>query len=144
MKLFFDANILMDIAYEERPLSKESSKLYSCLIQNISTYEIYTSCDLITTLYYVLRKQMGNVKVLQQIKLINHIIKVVEFGNNEVDEAIFLMEHNEKFSDLEDTIQFVMAKKERCDYIVSNDKGFFSHDIPVLTSAEALKEICQL
>ena len=53
------------------------------------------------------------------------------------------MEKNEKFKDLEDTIQFVMARKERCDYIVTNDKGFYSHEVPLLSSIEALKIICK-
>jgi len=52
------------------------------------------------------------------------------------------MEKNENFSDLEDTIQYVMARKERCDYIISNDKEFFSHDVPLLSSSRALDVIC--
>lgn len=53
------------------------------------------------------------------------------------------MEKNEAFSDLEDTIQFVMARKERCDYIVSNDKSFYSTDVPLVSSIEALDIICK-
>jgi predicted nucleic acid-binding protein len=68
----------------------------------------------------------------------NKTIKVIEFGNQEIDEAIYLMEKNENFIDLEDTIQFVMARKERCDYIITNDKGFYSHEVPLLSSMEAL------
>ncbi|MCH9741476.1 MAG: ribonuclease, partial [Epsilonproteobacteria bacterium] len=71
--------------------------------------------------------------------IINSIINVIEFGNQEIDESIYLMEKNKEFSDLEDTIQFVMARKERCDYIVTNDKGFYSHEVPLLSSAEALE-----
>jgi len=142
-RLFLDANILIDITYDSRPFSQESSELYAYLVQNLDKFELYTSCDLLTTVYYVLRKQFPNKQVLEKIKLMNRIIHVIEFGNQEIDEALYLMEKNEAFSDLEDTIQFIMARKERCDYIVSNDKNFHSTDVPLVSSVEALKMICK-
>lgn len=141
-KIFLDANILIDITFESRPFSKESSELYAYLVKNSDKYRLYTSCDLLTTVYYILRKQFDKKSVLEKIKIINKVINVIEFGNKEIDEAIYLMEKNENFSDLEDTIQYVMARKERCDYIISNDKGFFSHDVPLLSSSRALDVIC--
>jgi predicted nucleic acid-binding protein len=142
-RLFLDANILIDITYDSRPFSQESSQLYAYVVQNLDKFQLYTSCDLLTTVYYVLRKQFPNKQVLEKIKLMNKIIHVIEFGNKEIDEALYLMEKNEAFSDLEDTIQFIMARKERCDYIVSNDKRFHSTDVPLVSSVEALDIICQ-
>ena len=80
---------------------------------------------------------------MDQIKRISQIITIIEFGNKEVNEAIELMQKNKKYVDLEDTIQYVMARKERCDYIITNDKHFASGDIPMLSSQEALKEFSQ-
>jgi len=140
IKIFLDANILLDITYDSRPFSKESSKLYAHLVQNLDTYKLYTSCDLLTTIYYVLRKQFKTKIVLEKLKILNQLMTIIEFGNQEVDEAIYLMEKNEKFTDLEDTIQFVMARKERCDYIITNDKGFYSHETVLLTSTKAIVE----
>ena len=142
IKLFLDANILIDISDDERPFSKESAMLFTHLVQNSQKYKICTSCDLITTVYYLLKKPLGRKNSLEKLKIMNRIIDVIEFGNKEVDEAIYLMEKNEKFSDLEDTIQFVMARKERCDYIITNDKGFYSHEVPLLSSVEALDVLC--
>ena len=144
IKVFLDANILIDITYEGRPCSKESSELYAHLVQNSQKYQLYTSCDLLTTVYYILRKQFNKELVLEKIKLMNKIIHVIEFGNQEIDEAIYLMEKNSNFTDLEDTIQFVMARKERCDYIVSNDIGFYSHDVPLFGSEEMLEILRKL
>lgn len=53
-KLFLDANILIDIADDARPTSHDSAKLFSYLMQNSKHFELYTSCDLITTVYYLL------------------------------------------------------------------------------------------
>jgi len=143
IRVFLDANILIDITYDSRPFSQQSSALYAHMVQNLERYELYTSCDLLTTVYYVLRKQFDNKTVLAKLKIMNSIINVIEFGNKEIDEAIYLMDMNSKFTDLEDTIQFVMARKVRCDYIVTNDKGFYSHEVPLLSSERALEEICK-
>ncbi len=137
-KIFLDANILIDISDDSRPSSQESATLFRYLIQNSQKFKLYTSCDLITTIYYLLKKPLGKKKSLEQLKIMNRVIKVIEFGNAEVDEAIYLMEKDEKFIDLEDTIQFVMARKKHCDYIITNDKNFYSYEVPLLTSSEAL------
>jgi len=139
IKIFFDANILIDISDNTRPSYKNSKALLDDLMDNIEQYIFYTSCDLLTTVYYILRQKLTKVEALSQIKLMNQLIKVIEFGNNEISEAIELMERNEKYTDLEDTIQYVMARKEKCDYIITNDKNFAVGDVPVLSSEEALK-----
>ena len=143
-KVFLDANILIDIVDSSRPNSLKSSELFTCLIEQMEEYELYTSCDLMTTVYYILTKQIKKDEVLQQLKVLNQIITVVEFGNAEIDEAIYLMEKNVNFKDFEDTIQFIMARKAFCDYIVTNDKKFFSHELVLLSSQKALEEICRL
>lgn len=107
-------------------------------MQNSKNFELYTSCDLITTVYYLLKKPLGKKKSLEQLKIMNSVIRVIEFNNKEIDEAIYLMEKDSNFGDLEDTIQYVMARKERCDYIITNDQEFYSYEIPLLSSAKAL------
>jgi predicted nucleic acid-binding protein len=139
MKVFLDANILVDIVDNSRVLSKESAQLFEFFIQNDENYELYTSCDLLTTVYYLTKKPLGKVNALQQIKIFNQTIYVIAFANDEIDEAITLMERNMKYFDLEDTIQYVMARKEKCDYIITNDKKFASGDVPVLSSKSALE-----
>jgi len=143
-KIFLDANVLIDIYDDARPYSQESSQLFTYLVQHRNHYMLFTSCDLVTTVYYLLRKQLDKKTVLEKLKIMNKIITIIDFSNEEIDEAIYLMEKNNKFSDLEDTIQFIMARKVRCDYIVTNDKGFYSQDIPFFCSQEALEVICNI
>jgi len=139
MKLFLDANILVDIVDNSRVFSKEGAVLFKMFIEQSDNFELYTSCDLLTTVYYLTKKPLGKVNALQQIKIFNQTISVIAFSNDEIDEAITLMERNMKYSDLEDTIQYVMARKEKCDYIITNDKSFASGDVPVLSSKSALE-----
>jgi len=139
IKIFLDANVLVDILDGTRESSRESGELFARLVQGRNKYLLYTSCDLLTTIYYFTKKPLGKNRALEKIKTINQIMKVVAFGNSEIEEAIILMQRNEKYTDLEDTIQYVIARKEKCDYIVTNDKLFASGDIPLLSSREALK-----
>jgi len=44
------------------------------------------------------------------------------------------MKSHKNFKDLEDTIQFIMAKKVGCDLILSNDKGFVSEGVNLMES----------
>jgi predicted nucleic acid-binding protein len=49
------------------------------------------------------------------------------------------MKENKKNKDLEDTLQYILAKKENCDLIISNDENFYADDIEVISSEEFLK-----
>ena len=140
-KIFLDANILIDILDAKRPLSRESATLFEFLVRGVKEFTLYTSCDLLTTIYYFTVKPLGQEEALSKIKKLNKVIRVIEFGNKEVAEAIELMERNRKYNDLEDTIQYVMARKQKCDYIITNDKHFASGDVPILSTKEALKEL---
>ena len=139
IKIFFDANILIDVSDMSRPSYAESRALLDMLLDHIDNFAFYTSCDLMTTIYYVLRQKLNKKEALSQIALINKLMVVVEFGNDEIEEAVKLMEENDKYTDLEDTIQYIMARKATCDYIITNDKCFVSDEVPVLTSTSALE-----
>ena len=141
IKLLIDANIFVDVTDGSRKSSASSIAFMDRMFDHMDRYKLYTSCDLITTIYYITRKNLDNHGALQQIKLISKFISIVEFGNKEVDEAIELMERNDKYKDLEDTIQYVMARREKCDYIITNDVDFASGDVPVLSSGEALTRL---
>lgn len=133
-RVFLDANIILDMYDENRPFHKESAKAISILIKE-KDVEIFTSCDIITTLYYVLSKR-GKREALDSILDVNELCTVIEFANKEIEQSCQLMKSNKKFKDLEDTIQYVMAKKVGCDLILSNDKGFVSEDLVLMGSGE--------
>jgi len=134
-KVFLDANILIDIAGVKRPMHQQSLALLRWLIQHKVT--LFTSCDIITTIYYINAKE-DREQALRNIMNINTLCSVIEFSNDEIDQTCQLMLQEPEYKDLEDTIQYVLALKEGCELIVSNDKAFFSKEIPVLSSTEFL------
>ena len=134
-KVFIDANIIVDL-FEDRPYSLYSTSAVGKLVG--LGVELLTSCDLITTIYYILSKA-DKEKALNYIEDSTSVFTLIPFSNKEVIEAVNLMKNNSNFKDLEDTIQYVLAKKENCNLILTNDKKFFSPDIKVLTA----KEVCE-
>ena len=136
--LFLDANIILDFFDNARPSSTHSSKFFEYVLQE--NYKLYTSCDIITTLYYVSAKQ-NKAQALTNIQNINKILSIIEFSNEEVEKTCALMMQDKEYTDLEDTIQYLLAKKANSDYIISNDKSFTSKDIKLLNSKEFCEEL---
>jgi len=137
-KVFLDANVIADTYDENRHTCLESQKALTTLLNNPSI-EIFTSCDIITTLYYILSKK-GKADALDIIIQVNEICTVIDFANKEILESCLLMKADLKYKDLEDTIQYVMAKKVGADLILSNDKGFVSGDIELLSTPDFNKK----
>lgn len=130
-RIFLDANILIDSIDNQRPMHHRSITLiHFCLDQGIP---IFTSCDIVTTVYYLSAKK-NKLRALNEIAKINRFCKIIDFSNDEVEETCDLMAQNSDFKDLEDTIQYILAKKAGCDCIISNDKNFLSPDIVLMNS----------
>jgi predicted nucleic acid-binding protein len=132
-KVFLDANILVDFADSDRAMHTFARELIMSLLN--MEIELCTSCDIITTIYY-LRAKNDKACALDEVSKINQFCTIIEFSNKEVEYTCKLMQKDSDFCDLEDTIQYVLAKKSLCDAIVSNDKNFISKDIKLMSSGE--------
>ncbi len=133
--VFLDANVLFDLCITDRPFHESSVRAVKSLLEN--GYELYTSSDFITTIYYVLSKILKDKeKVLDLIEDMVSYTTLVGFSNGEVKKAIELMSEDKNFRDLEDTLVYVLAKRENCNLILSNDSSFYSPDIQVISSEE--------
>jgi predicted nucleic acid-binding protein len=134
MRVFLDANILIDKFDSTRIFHKFSDKSFEYMLLS-GSIDVFTSCDIITTLYYIGSKK-DKKQILHDIRAVNKTLEVIKISNKEIEETCELMINDNNYKDLEDTIQYIMAKKENCDLIISNDKNFISKDIKLLTSEE--------
>ncbi len=73
-KVFVDANVILDLFIPDRPFSEYSILVIDRLIEKKT--ELFTSCDLITTVYYVLTKA-GKDKALKSIEVANEIFNLI-------------------------------------------------------------------
>jgi len=136
-RIFLDANVLIDVYDDTRPFARESQLAVASLLAR-EEVELFTSCDIMTTLYYLYaRKNRQN--ALDWIEEINSYCTIIEFANAEVTQSCRLMRDNPAFDDLEDTIQYVMARKIEADLILSNDAEFASEEIEVMTTEAYVK-----
>ncbi len=137
--VFLDANILIDIYDSTRSYHEYSYRTVEYLIKN--GVDIYTSSDIITTVYYILKKQFP--EVLKYLKKLSIICNLVGFTNVQLDKAIDLIEQNDKLVDLEDVLQYISAKEIGCDLIISNDINFPKLEIEILTSKDFYTNIIE-
>jgi len=136
-KIFLDANVIVDIYDDTRTFYSYSIKALEYIFEN-EEIELFTSCDIVTTIYYLLAKRNKEL-ALDAVIDINDACHIIEFGNLEVIKSCKLMKENKKFRDLEDTIQLVMAQKVDADLILSNDQAFVSDSIEVMST----KALCE-
>ena len=49
------------------------------------------------------------------------------------------MRENPLYTDFENTLQYVLAKKQNCELIISNNKNFYSDDLALMSSEDFYK-----
>jgi hypothetical protein len=135
-KVFVDANVILDIFDNSRRFSSYSIKAIDYLLSK--NVRLLTSGDLITTIYYVLAKNNKNT-AFESVKLAVNYFDLISFSNPEILKTIKLMETDKNYQDFEDALQYILAKINKCDIILSNDSGFVGKDIKILNTGSFCK-----
>ncbi len=124
MKIFVDTNIFLDIALQREKLN-EALMIFKSVKSGI--FEGVIADITIVNIDYISRKAEGDVRAyLQAIEKSFSIVG----ANNAIVKASLALANK----DLEDNIQYLLAKELSCDCIVSNDKSFYKGEIEVLNS----------
>ena len=126
MKIFLDANIILDLIDLDRNNYQKSKKRTALYITNGD--ELYTSCDIFTTIYYVASKKIEHQKLLEELEKILTFVEILPIDINTITKAMQISKTT-KQKDLEDILQYTCAKDNNCQLIVTNDKNFYSPDI---------------
>ncbi|MBO0612926.1 type II toxin-antitoxin system VapC family toxin [Thiothrix fructosivorans] len=133
-RIFVDANVINDIFDAKRRFHEASYQcLEYCLEQGLT---LVTTCDIVTTVYYITAKSQDRAKALDALEQVNAIFEIVPFGNNQLADAITLMQQDTDYTDLEDTVQYVLATQAGCDIILSNDAGFVAKNLTLMSSTD--------
>ena len=130
MKIFIDTNIFLDLILQ-REYSKEATIILNAVSENM-----FTGIVLDITLLnidYIAKKQVVDIRKF--IGTINNLFNVVG-ANNDIFKGAIEIENR----DLEDNIQYLVAKKSHCDAIVTNDKNFYQGNISLLSSSAFIVE----
>lgn len=135
MKLFLDANVVLDLLLKRQPffdhiaeiVTKAENKNVALCLSSVSFVNVnYIAC-----------KFTDKKKVLESLKKLRILLDVTSVSEAEIDQALY-----SKFNDFEDAVQYYTALKNNCDYIITRDlKDFKNSEIPALSPAEFLASI---
>lgn len=130
--VLLDTNIVLDLFDKDRASSENSLAKVKELMHSNAT--LYVNSDTLTTAFYILRNQK-KVSFKESLYAIRETINICDLISIELPDVDFALELCEDetldFSDYEDAVQYVCAKKIEADMIVTNDKKFVSEDIEI-------------
>ncbi|EJF06417.1 putative nucleic acid-binding protein, contains PIN domain [Thiovulum sp. ES] len=131
MKLFLDTNILLDLIQNRKEV--QNAKAIINAVKK-GFFEGSTALITLTNIDYIVKKQ--NIDSLKFIEFINSNFKILDGSNEEVFKALKIENR-----DFEDNIQIAIAKKYKCEVIITNDKKFPKNQgIEVLNSEEFIEK----
>ncbi|MDQ7046709.1 MAG: PIN domain-containing protein [Sulfurovum sp.] len=137
-KIFLDANILLDMIDKDRGnIEKSRDLIYRALMKDIL---LFTSCDILSNVYYVANRKLEKVEVIQEIDRMLEIFDIVPIDNTLAQKAMKMNVLDIRL-DFEDLLQSVCAEEASCDLIVTNDKQFVSGLVQHVTLDKALELI---
>jgi len=126
MKIFVDTNIFLDL------ILKRENFHDALLVFNAIEKNLFSGVVLDITILnidYIAKKQVKDIK--EFIQLINKNFSVGGVSNEMILQALEIQNN-----DFEDTLQYLSAKDNDCDCIITNDKNFYKCDIETLSSTE--------
>ena len=131
-KIFFDANILLDILIPNRPNHLKAMKVYSIVCER---YDVFASSEnILTTIEYIASKNGTDCEVVW--KFFNSLKQNFELYNfSEIlDESLEIYHHackNKEKIDFEDLLQLESAIKNSCQVFLTEDKGIGKLDVAI-------------
>lgn len=133
--LFLDSDVLLDWLLKSEPFSSFTQTLINESIGN--DFKINTSTLVIANINFVLSKHTNIVSARYHLKKLVKLITILPFESDIMDLALA-----STFHDFEDSIQFFIAEKFKCDAIITrNIKDYKKSTIPVLTAEQFLRTI---
>jgi predicted nucleic acid-binding protein len=126
-RVLFDTNVVLDVLLDRQPYVEASAAAWAAVETGIS--EGMLAAHAVTTIHYLVRKEMGNIKARRIITAILRVFGVAAVDSAVVQEALQL-----PFSDFEDAVTAAAARLAGCECIVTRDpKGFRGSPVRSLT-----------
>lgn len=135
MKIFLDTNIIIDLVLNRHPWVRYELVLFELSRQKKLSLAVSDISFL--NLAYAVRKVMSPDDIYAAMTDLLKYMDVAAAGGSVIRSAVSL-----RWKDLEDCVQYLVARKESADYIITRDlAGFSLSDIPVMTPVEFLSII---
>jgi predicted nucleic acid-binding protein len=132
--IFVDTNVLVGGYSDDVRFQKDSQCLH--YLYSIVGKRLYISSLSVAQLIAIFQKKKSNEDIVRIVKELQHRFNIIDFTTKDIDAALVA-----NGADIEDNIQFVLAKKQKCYIIVTNNyKDYrFLQGIQVLRPAKIRK-----
>ena len=132
MKVFLDANVLIDVVQNRSDFVEASSKVLQLGLDG--ECELCASDITFTTVSFYARKNRTQAQLYEVLQSLRDFIDIAPSGKTAIDWAL-----QQKSKDFEDAVQYYTALRSGSEYIVSrNTRDYPYNDIPVVTPLEFL------
>ena len=118
MNLFFDTNVLLDVALRREPYFAASETV---LTDGIENHTCFLSWHTVSNLSYILGKLEGKEAALLFIRNITSVCRIAPIEHSDLENAF---SHNQ--GDFEDAMQIASALACNAELIVTRDPAGFS------------------
>ena len=126
-RVLFDVNVVLDVLMNRPPYAEASAAAWAAVETDVAVGLL--SAHAVTTIHYLVRKEMGTAKAR---RMVSAILRV--FGVAAVDAAVIQEALQLSCPDFEDAVTAAAARLASCDYIVTRDpKGFHGSPVRSLT-----------
>ena len=137
-KIFLDANIILDLIDIDRGNLEKARAFVVCALEK--GLVLSTSCDILSTVYYVAKKKLDKLTLVKELTLLMDIFEIDVIDKEIV--MIALQKNGETPTlDFEDVMQSVCAVMNHADMLVTNDKHFFDSELLVRSLDEAMEKV---
>ena len=126
-RILFDTNVILDVLLDRQPYVAASAAAWAAVVTGAT--EGMLAAHAVTTIHYLLRKELGNVKARAILSAVLSVFRVAAVDHAVVQEALHL-----PASDFEDAVAAAAARSAGCECIVTRDpKGFRGSPVRSLT-----------
>ena len=116
-RIFFDTDILMDVAAHRDPFYADSLVVLDLCLQGRAK----GACSALSFAHLAyLRRKDGKDRVMSSFLYLRKVLEIAQLGEAEVDKML-----RDNFSDLEDSLQWHSAKSWEADYFITRNVSDF-------------------
>ena len=113
-RIFVDTNVLVGGYSGDVRFQKDADCLH--YLYSLTGKRLYVSSLSVAQLISVYQKKKKNDEIVRIVRDLQHRFNIVDFTNRDIDAALI-----ENGGDIEDNVQYVLARKQKCSVIITNN-----------------------
>ena len=136
MKVLVDTNVIIDVLLKQEPFHKDSFVVFR-LADSGSIKGVLAAVSM-TNVFFLLRKaRKDTADVYQIMDKLTTLFTVAPINETTIANALSL-----RWKDFEDAVQYVTAKENNVDYIITrNETDYKASDIPCVSATDFIAHL---